>query len=131
MSDFEDIHPQWMRRKESCRYFGIPDDDSGWDVLNEIVLDYDIDAEMGENGDVIRINANDENVKEALFDRHARRQGHRPDDPEKVAEARREIAAVAEREKQQRTTVREANLKRRIEQRRKQPAQLRRRIEGG
>lgn len=116
-----------MRRGEACRYFGLTDDDEGWDALNEIALEYKLDVELGPNGDVLRVNANDPEAKEALFGRHEKLAGHRPDDPKKVAEARRGIVDAEVANARRRAMTRERALGQRVQARKNAP----RRIEGG
>jgi hypothetical protein len=117
---FEDEErTEWITRASALRYFGLADDDDGWDELNEIVDEFDIDAEVGENGDVLRINSNDPGMREALAERHKRQVGHRPDDPEKVKEARDRLTASEKARKRRRREARRQRLPRRIAERRR------------
>jgi hypothetical protein len=116
--EFEEVQdPSWMTRTTACRYFGLTDDDEGWDRLNEIVDEFDIDCELGPIGDVLRVNANDPGVQEALFTKHEREVGHRPDHPERVAEARRQSVADRKAMRAHRQTERKAKLAKRIAKR--------------
>src|SRR4030095_16616393 len=73
----------WATREEALRYFGL-DHDEGEEELEDIVLEYEFDAEVEENGRLSRIVSDD--FSKALFDMHQKKVGHRPDDPEKAAE---------------------------------------------
>jgi hypothetical protein len=115
MPEFDQFEqPEWMPREWAIRLLGLTDDDAGYDELNELVLEFDIDVELGPIGDVIRINANDPGIKEALFSRHERQVGHRPDDPKKMAATRSAMMNTALAARDQRQADRKARLGKRI-----------------
>jgi hypothetical protein len=109
-----------MDRTSACRYFGLPDTDEGWDALNDLVAEHDLDAELGPNGDVLRVNVNGD-LAGALFKRFERVVGHRPDDPERMAEARAAIVTGHEAERDQRNADRRERLGARIAERKAFP----------
>jgi hypothetical protein len=113
--DFESYEqPAWLDRTAACRYFGLTDDDDGWDALNEIVLEFEIDAELGEVGDVLRINSNDPGMADALFVRHEREVGHRPDDSGRIKKARRALIAAEDEKRRGRESKRRSELGKRV-----------------
>lgn len=115
MPTFDEFAPaEWMPRVQACRFFGLTDDDAGYDELNELVVEFDIDAEVGPIGDVIAINANDPGLKEALFARHHRKVGHRPDDSKKMGKARSIMMNTELAAKDQRKAARRDRLPKRI-----------------
>lgn len=115
MPEFDQFEqPEWMPREWAIRAFGLTDDDAGIDELNELVDEFDIDVELGPIGDVVQINANDPGIKEALFTRHERQVGYRPDDPKKVSKARSIVMSSEMAAKDQRRADRRARLGKRI-----------------
>jgi hypothetical protein len=122
VTEFDEFSaPAWLSRIEVCRYFGLADDDQGWDTLNEIVFEFDLDAELGPNGDVLRVDANQEALREVLFVRHEREVGHRPDDAGRIAEARQAAIATAQAQRDQRDAARADKLAQRVQERRAYP----------
>jgi len=68
--------PDWMPTDTALRYFGLQTEAE----LEDLVLEFNIDAEVDNLGNVLTIDASD--TREALFESHKRKVGHRPDDPQ-------------------------------------------------
>lgn len=77
---------------EALKYLGLPQDESGTDRLEELTLEYDVEVDTDEQGNLIAVG----DLQEVLFEEHKKEVGHRPDDPIAVEAAR------VEREKQER-----------------------------
>lgn len=65
----------WASLPEAMRYFGV----DTLEELEDIVVEFDIDAIVSDDGRLLGIQGTEE-MKEALFERFRRAVGHRPDD---------------------------------------------------
>ena len=72
----------WMTPTEAMRFFGM----DTVEELEQTIIEFDIEADFNTAGDVIAIECSD--LKEALFTRHERQVGYRPDDEVEVARQR-------------------------------------------
>lgn len=96
----------WLSPDEAMRYFGV--DLPG---LEKIVADYNIDADIDLDGQIVAVNAAD--VKEPLFVEHEKEVGYRPDDEEMHDQFALELANAEQAAKADRDT-RINLLKRRV-----------------
>lgn len=71
----------WASVPEMMAYFGV----TTLDELEEIVAEFDLDALLADDGRLLGVTGSE--MKEALFARHEREVGHRPDDEEAHAAA--------------------------------------------
>ena len=94
------------------KYFGV----STLEELEEIIADFDIDALLTGDGKLLGIEGHDE-MKEALFERHKKQFGHRPDD-EVAHEAAVALHHATQAElKAQRKAHRKAHIDKRVKAR--------------
>lgn len=102
----------WFAVDEACRYLGLdPWDPRSEDRLEELVVEYDVDVEVDEKGNLLELEPED--MKKVLIGEHVRTVGYRPDDPKRVASAQ---AAHERRKKQAKGRRREKRekLRRRV-----------------
>ena len=77
-----------MSVQEALRYFGLPTSDEGYDRLEEIAAEHDLDIELDEFNKIKSVEPS--GVKEALFQEHLKTVGHRPDSADAMEKAKRE-----------------------------------------
>lgn len=85
----------WMNPEEAMRYFGVD-----LEALEALVLEYDIDIDVDDDGNLIAINAAD--CKEPLFKEHEKHIGHRPDDYRAHEKAVKDVENQEAKEKKER-----------------------------
>jgi len=66
-----------MNPEEAMNYFGVD-----LEVLEALVLEHNIDVEVNEQGELVRINADE--CKQPLFVEHQKKVGYLPDDPKQM-----------------------------------------------
>jgi len=104
--------PSWLNLDEALRYFGLGDD---LDKLEQIVVEYDIDADFDGEGNLIAVDGGPQ-AAVALFDEHEKIVGHRPDDPKAEAKARK-VAEDTEKAKLKRRQTKRQGLIRKVAER--------------
>jgi uncharacterized protein YuzE len=72
-----------MSQEEALRYFGLPLTREGYDQLESIVVEHDVDIDLDEYGRIVGVYPT--MAKEALFQEHLKKVGHRPDSPKEMA----------------------------------------------
>lgn len=102
--------PDWMSPQEAMAYFGGVD----LEALEAMVLEYDMDVEVDDDGAIVAIDAAD--CRDALFPEYEKTHGHRPDDPSAVDKAEKEKEKKEQEEKQTRQAMR-SRLVRRVSMR--------------
>jgi hypothetical protein len=87
--------PDWMKPEEATSYFGID-----LAALQALVLEYDMDVEVDDEGNITALNAAD--CREALFPEYEKVHGHRPDDPHAREKAEKDQEDKEKKEKAER-----------------------------
>lgn len=72
---------QWMDKEEALQAFAFESEDE----LEDFVLEFELEAKINDAGEITAVQAWD--LREPLFELHARRVGYRPDDPKAMAQA--------------------------------------------
>jgi len=76
----------WFDVDEALQYLGLdPWDPVNEDRLEEYIIDYQIEVEVDDEGNLLEIEPTA--LREVLFDLHQETVGHRPDDPEEQKKA--------------------------------------------
>ena len=107
---------EWSNRKEFRQFMGwdYPMDEN---ALEDLLVEYDFEVELDEDGKVEWIEANPDKMKAALFDQHNRDMGYRPDDIYAAANAHHG-AALEENERREKRAVMKKRLHTRVKARR-------------
>lgn len=92
--------------RDAIAFFGLgrvppdqPVPDALMDQLEVLVLEHDLEVETDNRGDITGIITGTK-VKEALFEEHRKKVGHRPDDPLAMHKARVQAEKQEEKEHQ-------------------------------
>jgi len=80
--------------QQAIESFGLRDAENAIGELERIVLEYDLDADVDDDGNLLAITGD---IREAVFEEHRKNVGHRPDDP--VAQEKQRKLEQDEREK--------------------------------
>lgn len=80
--------------EQAIASFGLVDEPDPVTELERIVLEYDLDADVDDDGNLLAIDAD---IREAVFEEHRKKVGYRPDDP--VAQEKERKREEAERAK--------------------------------
>jgi len=91
----------WITPVEAATYLGVRVED-----LPRIIEDYNVDVELDDEAVVIAIDAAD--LREPLLEEFKKREGYRPDEPERQEEAQQEAQV-------QEAQAKEARLAKRVQ----------------
>lgn len=89
----------WITPVEAATYLGVRVED-----LPRIINDYDVDVELDDEAVVIALDAAD--LREPLLEEFKKREGYRPDEPERQEEAQQEAQIQEAQAKQARLAKR-------------------------
>ena len=89
----------WITLVEAATYLGVRVED-----LPRIINDYDVDVELDDEAVVIALDAAD--LREPLLEEFKKREGYRPDEPERQEEAQQEAQIQEAQAKQARLAKR-------------------------
>jgi hypothetical protein len=110
----------WFSVDEALSYLGLdPWAPENEDLLEDWCVEHDVDVEVDDDGNLLEIDPI--GLKEALFAKHEREVGHRPDDPEEHEKATKARLQKDQDDKETRR-VRKQKLNSRVGQRRAQRA---------
>jgi hypothetical protein len=106
----------WFSVDEALGYLGMdPWDPENEDLLEDWCVEHNVDVEVDDDGNLLEVDPI--GLKEALFAKHEREVGHRPDDPKEHEKATKERLQKDKDDKETRR-VRKQKLNRRVGQRR-------------
>jgi hypothetical protein len=106
----------WFSVDEALGYLGMdPWNPENEDLLEDWCVEHDVDVEVDDDGNLLEVDPI--GLKEALFAKHEREVGHRPDDPKEHERATKERLQKDQDDKETRR-VRKQKLNRRVGQRR-------------
>mgnify|MGYP003498397914 CR=1 FL=1 len=94
---------EFMPAVSAMRYLGISDPDE----LERIVVEHRVDVDIDDDGEIFAV-AGGELLREALFEEHRKREGHRPDDPDVALEVQTRAQEERERAREERARKRVA-----------------------
>jgi hypothetical protein len=106
----------WFSVDEALGYLGMdPFDPENEDLLEDWCVEHDVDVEVDDDGNLLEVDPI--GLKEALFAKHEREVGHRPDDP-KEHERATKARLDKDRDDKENRRVRKQKLNQRVGQRR-------------